>query len=163
MPADARKGTHGCLLVVGGREARHGEGGMIADDVELAGDVLIYHPDQVNLYGCRIGSGSKIGSFVEIRRDVVIGRNVKIQAFVFIPEGVSIGDGVFLGPHACFTNDIYPRAVAADGGLLSDADWERKRTTVEDRASIVTRVVQLTALLVVRFSALVRGLLGRHS
>src|SRR5712692_1748812 len=41
---------------------------MIADDVKLGLDVVIYHPHLVNLYGCEIGDGCKIGAFVEIRR-----------------------------------------------------------------------------------------------
>ena len=40
--------------------------------------------------------------------DVVIGERVKIQAFAFIPDGVTIEDDVFIGPHVCFTNDVYP-------------------------------------------------------
>lgn len=88
---------------------------MIADDVRLGSNVTIPHPDQVNMYGCEIGDGCKIGSFVEIRRGVRIGMNVKIQPFAFIPEGVTIEDGVFIGPHVCFTNDRYPRAVNPDG------------------------------------------------
>lgn len=109
---------------------------MISDDVVLGEDVRIYHPDLVNLYGCRIGDNCKIGAFVEIRKDVVIGRNVKIQAFVFIPEGVTIEDGVFLGPHVCFTNDKHPRSVGPDGELLTDEDWEQVPTRVKQGASI---------------------------
>ena len=109
---------------------------MIASDVRLGKDVVIPHPDLVNLYGCTIGDGCKIGTFVEIRRQSVIGRNVKIQAFVFIPEGVTIEEGAFIGPHACFTNDIYPRAVNPDGSLMTTTDWEIVPTIVRARASI---------------------------
>ena len=109
---------------------------MIASDVLLGNDVTIYHPDLVNLYGCRIGDGCKIGTFVEIRKQVTIGRNVKIQAFVFIPEGVTIEDGVFVGPHVCFTNDIYPRAINPDGSLMGADDWEIIPTRVCSGASI---------------------------
>ena len=109
---------------------------MIADDVRLGAHVIIYHPDQVNLYGCRIGDECKIGSFVEIRKDVTIGNRVKIQAFAFIPEGVTIEDGVFIGPHACFTNDRYPSSVGPDGKLLDESEWERLDTRVKTGASI---------------------------
>jgi acetyltransferase-like isoleucine patch superfamily enzyme len=109
---------------------------MIASDVLLGKDVTIYHPELVNLYGCEIGDGCKIGSFVEIRRQVAIGRNVKIQAFAFIPEGVTIEDGVFIGPHVCFTNDIYPRAINPDGSLMGADDWEIIPTWVRTGASI---------------------------
>lgn len=109
---------------------------MIAPDVKLGKGVMIYHPEQVNLYGCEIGDNTKIGSFVEIRKQVRVGANVKIQAFVFIPEGVTVEDGVFLGPHVCFTNDRYPRAVGTDGVLLEADEWEMIPTTVKRGANI---------------------------
>lgn len=109
---------------------------MIKDDVKLGKDVKIHQPDLVNLYGCEIGDGTGIGAFVEIRRGVRLGKNCKVQAFAFIPEGVTIEDGVFIGPHACFTNDIYPRAVKPDGSLLTAADWKVIPTTVKTGASI---------------------------
>jgi UDP-2-acetamido-3-amino-2,3-dideoxy-glucuronate N-acetyltransferase len=109
---------------------------MIAADVRLGKGVVIHNPDLVNLYGCTIGDGSRVGSFVEIRRQTTIGRNVKIQAFAFIPEGVTIEDGVFIGPHACFTNDTYPRALTPDGSPVGPGDWEIVPTLVKGGASI---------------------------
>ena len=109
---------------------------MIASDVSLGKDVVIYHPDLVNLYGCKIGDSCKIGAFVEIRKSVKIGRNVKIQAFAFIPEGITIEDGVFIGPHVCFTNDKYPKAVNQDGTLMNSDDWEIIPTVVQKGANI---------------------------
>ena len=41
---------------------------MIASSVVLEKDVVIHQPDLVNLYGCRIGDGTRIGAFVEIQR-----------------------------------------------------------------------------------------------
>lgn len=38
---------------------------MISADVVLGNNVVIPHPELVNLYGCRIGDNSKVGSFVE--------------------------------------------------------------------------------------------------
>ena len=58
---------------------------MIAPDVRLGEETIVYQPDLVNLYGCEIGEGCKIGAFVEIRKEVKIGHNVKIQAFAFVP------------------------------------------------------------------------------
>ncbi len=109
---------------------------MIADDVKLGSGVKIYHPSQVNLYGCEIGDDCVIGSFVEIRRTAKLGRNVKVQAFAFIPEGVILENEVFIGPHVCFTNDVYPRSTNPDGSLQSGDDWEIVATTVKRRASI---------------------------
>ena len=108
----------------------------IASDVKLSDGVIIYHPELVNLYGCEIGAGCKIGAFVEIQKQIKIGRNVKIQAFAFISEGVTIEDGAFIGPHVCFTNDKYPRAVNPDGSLMEADDWEVIPTLVRQGASI---------------------------
>lgn len=109
---------------------------MIAADVRLGENVVVHHPDLVNLYGCEIGDGCMIGAFVEIRKQVKIGRNVKIQAFAFMPEGVTVEDGVFIGPHVCFTNDKYPRAVNPDGSLVEADDWEVGPTLVRQGVSI---------------------------
>lgn len=54
----------------------------------------------------KIGKGTKVGNYCEING--VIGKKCSIQAFVFIPEGVTLEDDVFVGPHTCFTNDLYP-------------------------------------------------------
>lgn len=104
--------------------------------MELGRDVVIPHPELVNLYGCAIGDGCKIAAFVEIQRGVRLGRNVKVLSFAFIPSGVTIGDGAFIGPHACFTNDRYPSAVDEHGALLTEAGWRLVTTRVGARASI---------------------------
>ncbi len=111
----------------------------ISPDVVLGQDVIIFHPELVNLYGCTIGDECKIASFVEIQRGVILGRRVKVEAFAFIPSGITIEDGVFIGPHVCFTNDRYPSAVDASGNLLGvggSGDWEVMPTVVEAGASI---------------------------
>lgn len=109
---------------------------MINKDVELGEGVAIYHPDLVNLYGCKIGVDTKIGTFVEIQKGAVIGARCKISSHSFICEGVDIEDGVFVGHGVMFTNDIYPKAVDAAGKLQTEADWQLVRTRVRTRASI---------------------------
>lgn len=105
-------------------------------DVKLGKNVSIPHPDLVNLYGCTIGDNTKIAAFVEIQKGVTIGKNCKIEAFAFIPTGVTIEDGCFIGPHACFTNDKYPKAVNPDGTLKDSQDWKVVKTVVKKGASI---------------------------
>jgi|SRR5581483_4735139 len=109
---------------------------MIKKNVVLGKHVKIYHKNLVNLYGCKIGDKCIIGAFVEIQKNVKIGNKVKIQAAAFIPEGVMVEDEVFIGPHVCFTNDLYPRATTAKGLLKNAADWEVKETRVCKGASI---------------------------
>ena len=121
---------------------------MIAEDVELAPDVVVFHPDLVNLYGCRIGGGTKIGSFVEIQRGAAIGTNCKISSHSFICEGVTIEDGVFVGHGVMFINDVYPSAVTEEGSLQTAADWQVIRTRVKSRASIGSNATILAGLTV---------------
>ena len=121
---------------------------MIAEDVELAPDVVVFHPDLVNLYGCRIGGGTKIGSFVEIQRGAAVGTNCKISSHSFICEGVTIEDGVFVGHGVMFINDVYPSAVTEDGSLQTAADWQVIRTRVKSRASIGRNATILAGLTV---------------
>ena len=109
---------------------------MIAPSVVLGRDVVIHHPDLVNLYGCRIGDGSRVGTFVEVQRGAEIGRNCKISSHTFICEGVTIEDGVFIGHGVMFINDRGPRAANPDGSLQTDADWKLEHTVVKSGASI---------------------------
>jgi UDP-2-acetamido-3-amino-2,3-dideoxy-glucuronate N-acetyltransferase len=109
---------------------------MIGKNVQLKGEVIIHHPELVNLYGCTIGAGTKIGTFVEIQKGASVGARCKISSHTFICEGVDIEDGVFIGHGVMFTNDIYPQAVDADGELQTEADWQLIRTRVKSRASI---------------------------
>lgn len=109
---------------------------MIADDVVLGTDVVIHHPNLVNLYGCSVGTGSRIGTFVEVQRGASIGCHCKISSHTFICEGVSIEDQVFIGHGVMFINDPYPAATNADGSLQSAEDWKVIRTVVRKRASI---------------------------
>jgi acetyltransferase-like isoleucine patch superfamily enzyme len=109
---------------------------MIAPSVVLEEGVVIHQPDLVNLYGCRLGSGSRVGAFVEIQRNAVVGRNCKISSHSFLCEGVTLEDGVFVGHGVMFTNDLHPRAVNPDGSLQTDANWAVVPTLVKRRASI---------------------------
>lgn len=81
---------------------------MIKDDVKLGIGVRIWHPSLVNIYGCEIGDETRIGAFVEICKGVKIGSRCLIESFVYIPGGVTLEDNVFIGPHSCFTNDLFP-------------------------------------------------------
>jgi len=109
---------------------------MIKENVVLGEGVAIPHPQLVNLYGCTIGEGTKIGTFVEIQKGASVGARCKISSHTFICEGVDIENGVFVGHGVMFTNDIYPRAVGAEGELQTEADWQVIRTRVKSRASI---------------------------
>jgi len=108
----------------------------IAADVRLGKDVRIFQPDLVNLYGCSIGSETKIGAFVEIQKNVQVGARCKISSHTFICEGVTVEDEVFIGHGVMFTNDLFPRAVNEDGTPQTESDWTVVKTTVKKRASL---------------------------
>jgi UDP-2-acetamido-3-amino-2,3-dideoxy-glucuronate N-acetyltransferase len=106
----------------------------LIDDVDFGADVIVQ--SFVNLYGCRIGSGSRIGPFVEIQRNATIGERCKVQSHSFICTGVEIEDEVFIGHGVVFINDKYPRSVTAAGELQGYEDWAMQQTVVERGAAI---------------------------
>jgi acetyltransferase-like isoleucine patch superfamily enzyme len=108
----------------------------VSSNVILEGDVVIFHEDLVNLYGCRIGAGTRIGAFVEIQKNARVGKACKISSHSFICEGVEIEDEVFVGHGVTFINDRFPRATTDGGELQTEADWAILRTRVRQRASI---------------------------
>jgi UDP-2-acetamido-3-amino-2,3-dideoxy-glucuronate N-acetyltransferase len=118
----------------------------ISDTVILEEGVRIFHPDLVNLYGCRIGAETRIGTFVEIQAGATIGRRCKISSHSFICEGVTLEDEVFIGHGVMFTNDAYPRATNDDGGMQTAADWTLEPTRVARRASIGSNATLLPGI-----------------
>jgi acetyltransferase-like isoleucine patch superfamily enzyme len=118
---------------VGDRPANDAPYRLITD-VEFGEDVSVY--SFTNLYGCRIGPGTRIGPFVEIQRGVTIGARCKVQSHTFICEGVVIEDEVFVGHGVMFINDKFPRAASPEGKLLGAGEWELLPVTVEKGAAI---------------------------
>ncbi len=114
---------------------------LISDDVILGEDVMIY--SFVNLYGCSIGSRTKIGTFVEIQKGARIGADCKISSHSFICDGVTIEDRVFIGHNVTFINDRKPRATNDDGSLQSESDWLCESTLIKEGASIGSSVTIL--------------------
>ncbi|MGH2974198.1 MAG: acyltransferase [Solirubrobacterales bacterium] len=106
----------------------------LINDVEFGVDVAVHA--FVNLYGCRIGSGTRIGTFVEVQRGAEIGAACKIQSHSFICDGVRIEDECFIGHSVTFVNDKFPRATDGEGRLQTEADWELLETVVEQGATI---------------------------
>ena len=94
---------------------------------EQFGNVQIWHPDLVNIYGSRIGQNTKVASFAEIGNSI-IGRYCKIEAHAFIAPGTLLEDYVFVGPHASIQNDKYPD--------LLKKEWVLMPVTVKRGASI---------------------------
>jgi UDP-2-acetamido-3-amino-2,3-dideoxy-glucuronate N-acetyltransferase len=118
----------------------------VNEDVQLGKNVKIFHPQLVNLYGCRIDDETKIGAFVEIQKNATIGKLCKISSHSFLCEGVVIEDEVFIGHGVMFTNDLYPKSTNIDGSLQTEADWAVIETRVKRGASIGSNATILAGL-----------------
>jgi UDP-2-acetamido-3-amino-2,3-dideoxy-glucuronate N-acetyltransferase len=83
-----------------------------------------------------VGERCVFGKGAYVDCNVKIGDRVKIQNNASIFHGVTLEDGVFIGPHVCFTNDLYPRAVNSDMSFKEPTDWLIMPTTVKLGAAI---------------------------
>jgi acetyltransferase-like isoleucine patch superfamily enzyme len=113
----------------------------LISDVEFGDGVTVW--SFTNLYGCRIGSRSRIGSFVEVQRGATIGEACKISSHTFVCSGVEIEDEVFVGHGVLFINDRFPRATTGEGSPKGDDDWSLLGTVVEKGASLGSGAVVL--------------------
>jgi UDP-2-acetamido-3-amino-2,3-dideoxy-glucuronate N-acetyltransferase len=113
----------------------------LIEDVTFGEDVRVY--SFTNLYGCRIGSGTRVGAFVEVQRGASIGQRCKVQSHSFICDGVQIEDEVFIGHGVTFVNDNHPHATTESGDLQGEDDWDLLVTRVERRASLGSGVTVL--------------------
>ncbi len=134
----------------------------VAADVRLAAGVKIFQPDLVNLYGCTIGSDTRIGAFVEIQKNVSVGARCKVSSHTFICEGVTIEDEVFIGHGVMFTNDLYPRATNEDGSLQTQADWHVVATRIKRGASIGSNATILAGTVVGEHALVGAGAVVTH-
>ena len=104
------------------------ETAIVEDGAQLGKGTHVWHFAHIRK-GAKIGKNGNIGKDVYIDTNVVIGDNCKIQNFASLYHGLIVGDNVFIGPHVCFTNDLFPRA----------SIWNEERlvkTVVKDGASI---------------------------
>jgi acetyltransferase-like isoleucine patch superfamily enzyme len=128
----------------------------IADSAEIGDGTKIWHEAQVR-DRVTIGENCILGKGAYIDEDVTIGSNVKIQNRASIYKDCTIEDGVFIGPHVCFTNDIFPRAINPDGTLKSADDWTAGRTVVRFGASIGAGSIILPSRTIGRFALVGAG------
>jgi len=98
------------------------------EDATIGEGTNIWHFAHIRK-GAKIGKNCNIGKDVYVDTNVEIGDNCKLQNFATIYQGVKIGNNVFIGPHVCFTNDLYPRARVW-------TEEKIEKTLVKDGASI---------------------------
>ncbi len=137
--------SKGLLLVIGSEIERTKAQGFLSVNIHPSADVsmeatigagtIIWHMAQVRERAhvgpeCIVGRGAYIGP------GVIIGERTKIQNYALVYEPARVGKGVFIGPSVVLTNDHYPRAVTAEGGLKTAEDWEATGVVIGDGASI---------------------------
>lgn len=128
----------------------------VSADAQIGDGTAIWHQAQVR-EGARIGRECIIGKNVYVDFGVPIGDRVKIQNNCSVYHGAVIEDGVFLGPHVVITNDLYPRAINADGTLKGNDDWEVSPVRICYGAAIGARSVILPGVTVGRFAMVGAG------
>jgi acetyltransferase-like isoleucine patch superfamily enzyme len=116
----------------------------------------VWHEAQVR-EGARIGPGCILGKGVYVDRDVTVGARCKVQNRASLYRGLTLEDGVFVGPHAVFANDRFPRAVNPDGSLKSEDDWEVCSTTVRQGASVGAGAVILPGVTIGAWALVAAG------
>ena len=107
--------------------------------------------------GAVIGDECILGRNTYVEDGAVLGNRVKLQNNVSVYRGVTLEDGVFVGPHATFTNDRYPRAINPDGTLKGLADWTVSPTLVRRGAAIGASAVIVCGVEVGRFALVGAG------
>lgn len=96
-----------------------------------------------------IGKNCIIGKDVYIDENVKIGDSCKIQNGVSIFNGVSLENEVFIGPNACFTNDMFPRATSQN--------WKIVETRICHGASIGANSTIICGITVANYSMIGAG------
>lgn len=119
------------------------------EDAEIGEGTNIWHFVHVRK-GAKIGKNCTIGKGVYIDINVEIGDNCKLQNFATLYDGVTIGNDVFIGPHVCFTNDVFPRAaIWTDDRLI--------KTVVKDGASIGANATIIAGVIIGNYAMVGAG------
>lgn len=129
---------------------------VVEDGAILGEGTRVWHNAQIRTRAC-IGARCIIGKGVFVDFDVVVGDDCKLQNYVCVYHGVRLGRGVFVGPHAVFTNDVFPRATDRSFAALKDGDWDVGQTVVEDGASIGANSTILPNLRIGKWSMVAAG------
>jgi UDP-2-acetamido-3-amino-2,3-dideoxy-glucuronate N-acetyltransferase len=116
----------------------------------------IWHRAQIRR-GARIGADCVIGRDAFIDEGVTLGDRVKVQNLALLYHGVTVEDAVFIGPNAILTNDRYPRAVNASGGLARAEDWVVSEIRLRHGCSIGAGAVVVAGSDVGRFATVGAG------
>ena len=112
---------------------------IVEPGVEIGARTAIW--DNVHLRAPSIiGTDCIVGEKTYVAYGVRVGNGVKINAQVYVCTGVVLEDRVMIAAGVVFTNDRYPRAFGADGGLASSAPTaETQGAVVREGATVCAR------------------------
>jgi acetyltransferase-like isoleucine patch superfamily enzyme len=111
------------------------------------------------LPGARVGKNCNLGDHTFLETGAVLGDNVTLKNHVCVWEGVTLEDDVFVGPHAAFVNDIYPRSprmAEVRNRYLRKERWLVK-TVLERGCSVGANATILGGLRLGRYSMIAAG------
>jgi UDP-2-acetamido-3-amino-2,3-dideoxy-glucuronate N-acetyltransferase len=128
----------------------------VSPNAQIGAGTRVWHLVQIR-EGAVVGENCIIGKDVYIDFDVKVGSNVKIQNGSYLYHGLTVEDGVFIGPKACFTNDVYPRSITPDGKLKGNDDWEVGPIRIKYGASIGTGAIIIPNVTVGEFAMVAAG------
>jgi acetyltransferase-like isoleucine patch superfamily enzyme len=125
------------------------ESAYVEEEANIGEGTNIWHFVHIRK-NAKIGKKCNIGKSVYIDMNVIVGNNCKIQNFATLYKGLVVGNEVFIGPHVCFTNDIYPRA---------EIWFEEKiaKTLVKDGASIGANSTIIAGITIGKYSMIGAG------
>jgi len=121
---------------------------IVEEGAVIGENTRIWHHVHVRK-NAKIGKNCNLGKDVYVDVGVKIGDNVKLENRVSVFRGVRIEDDVFVGPHATFTNDLYPRAFSTD--------WEVVPTVVKQGASIGAGAVIVCGVTIGKYAMVAAG------
>lgn len=101
---------------------------IVSENAFIGEGTKIWHHCHVREH-VHIGKACILGKGVYVDAYVTIGDECKIQNYACLYQGVTLENRVFIGPHATFTNDTYPRS------WLWNTE-RREKTEVKEGASI---------------------------
>ena len=125
------------------------ESSYVEDNVKIGDNTNIWHFVHIR-NGAKIGKNCNIGKGVFIDVNTSIGNNCKIQNFACIYQGVTLENDIFIGPHVCFTNDIYPRSFIWNDEKLSN-------TIVKEGASIGANSTIISGITIGKYAMIGAG------
>ena len=128
----------------------------VSPEATIGEGTRIWHQAQVREHA-RIGRECILGKGAYVDTGVTVADRCKIENGASLFHGVTLEDGVFVGPHALFANDRFPRAVTPEGTLKTDADWTVEPTTVRHGASIGAAAVILPGLTIGKWAMVAAG------